>query len=482
MLFINQLLGMPLHPGQIKFIEDTFHLKTKINVLVPSNRYGKSSLIACKHIWKHFYKTGVPTGNRQAWLKASYRTANIAPHSALVEPVFNYIDQILTSSYPIHLPDGRIVSNRCQIEWFYLANQTRTSPVHRQFFAFNSYIEHRTLGATAADSLEGKPYGYISYDEAGRSQHLRDEVDGTLLARLFDWGGELDLVSTPDQTSPSILDHYEYYQKGLLGNYAVTRTYTMEGRLRDNIFFPPEQIQEQYDLYKDNPLAPQVLEGKFVFGGDNLYSYEDILAAQDEPLNDGIRREDGHRYVFSVDTAMGSDEMVYTVLDMTTKPFKLVKQVAAQGNSKSYQMHMNDFLDLYDAYKNETTKVKIMLETWNGESARFYQDLPYELQIITKCYGSWQPSRTSATSNKNLERPKTQNIKKADILLALKKLLSAREIKIPKNNAKLVQQMSIYKEKDDNIPTDRVIGLALAAWMALDGNTFPDAIQFKDWD
>lgn len=472
---------MPLHPGQIKFIEDTNRLPTKINILTPSNRYGKTTIIACKQIWKHFYKFGVPTGNRNAWVKALYRTANVAPQSSLVEPVFNYIDQILTSSFPITLPDGRITTNKCQIEWFYLKDQTRESPVHKQFFAFNSYIEHRTLGATAADSLEGKPYGYISYDEAGRSKHLQEEVDGSLLARLFDWGGELDLVSTPDQTSPSILYHYELYQKGLIGDYAKTRTYTMEGALRDNIFFPVAQIEEQYQLYEGNPLGPQVLEGRFVFGGDNLFGPDDILSAEDSSLDDGIRRVDGHKYIASVDTAMGSDEMVYTVLDVTEKPYYVAKQVACKGNSKSPQLHLNDFLDLYDAYKDSSTQVKIMLETWNGESARFYLDLPYELQVITKCYGSWQPERRIA-SNKNLERPKTQSIKKADILLALKKLLSAHELRIPKGNASLIQQLSIYKEKDDNIPTDRVISLALGAWMALEPSTFPEPMQFKDWD
>jgi hypothetical protein len=456
---------MPLHPGQIKYLEDTTRLKTKINVLVPSNRWGKTSLAACLQIWYHFYKFGVPTGNRAAWMKAAYRTANVAPRSSLVEPLFNYIDQIMTSRFPINLPDGRLVTNKCQIEWFYLKDQTRESPVHKQFFAYNSYIEHRTLGATAADSLEGKPFGLITYDEGGRSLHLQDEISGTILARLFDWGGPLHLISTPDQSSPSILYHFELYQRGLLKDYERTNTYTMEGRLTDNIFFPKEQIQEQYDLYIDDPLAPQVLEGKFVFGGDNIFNYEDILAAEDHGLDEGIRREEGHSYVIGIDTAMGSDEMVYTVLDITTKPFSLVKMVACKGNSKSPQLHLNDLLDLHDAYKDETTKVNIMLETWNGESARFYLDMPPHIQAKTKCYGSWQPE-VRATDNKNTPRPKNQSIKKADILVALRKLLSAHDLKIPANSSALAQQLSIYKEKDDNIPTDRVMSLALASWLA----------------
>ena len=55
--------------------------------------------------------------------------------------------------------------------------------------------------------------------------------------------------------------------------------------------------------------------------------------------------------------------------------------------------------------------------------------------------------------------------------MALKKLMSSNDIKIPKNSPKLNQQLSIYKENDDKIPTDRVISLALAAWLALDNQT-----------
>lgn len=500
MLFINQLLGMPLHPGQIKYIEDTHRLKTKINLLVPANRYGKTTVAACLQIHAHFYKLGVPTGSRKAWVKSAYRTANVAPLSSLIEPVFNYIDQIMTSSFPINLPDGRIVTNKCNIEWFYLKDQTRESPVHKQFFAFNSYIEHRTLGATAADSLEGKPFGLITYDEGGRSRHLQDEVSGTILARLFDWNGALHIISTPDQGSPSLLYHKKLFDQGQLRDYEKTKTYSMEGALKDNIFFPKEQIEEQYRLYANDPLGKQVLEGKFVFGGDNIFNPDDILACQTPELNDGRRYEEGHKYIVSTDTSMASDEMVHSVIDVTNLHVKkmpdgkldisgqadLVRQTAAKGNSKSPQRHLNDFLDLFYSYKNGNN-IQHILETWNGESGRFYLDLPYDIQALTKCYGSWQPERRQ-TDNHNQPKPKNNNIKKADIILALQKMVSIHCIRIfevdPNPSGKgadLSQQLTIYIEKDENIPQDRVISLAMAAFLALDPNTFPAPMQFVDW-
>jgi hypothetical protein len=444
-------------------------------LLVPANRYGKSVTIACLQLWYLFHKFGIRDGNKESWLKAEYRTANIAPQYALTEPVFKYIEQIMTSSFPINLPDGRMVTNTCQIEWFYLKDQTSNTPPRVQYFANNSYIEHRTLGSDQGGSLQGKPYGIMTYDEGGRSQHLDNEVNNNIMPRLFDWTGDLHIPSTPDQNSPSILTHYEMYQDGL---HHRNQTYTMEGSLEDNTFFTKEQIDAQYKMYEDNPLKEQVLHGKFIFGGDQLYSTAEILAAQDTTLDDGERYIEDHNYVLGIDTALATDEMVYTVLDVTDKPYRLVRQVAAKGNSKSPQMHLNDLIDLYYSYKNTNYQnIQILLETWNGESARFYQDMPYELQAVTKCYGSWQPTKINYSDNKNQKVKPTNTIKKADILLALKKLLSNMELKIPKNAPILQQQLSIYKEDDDKIPTDRVISLALACWIALD----QEIKQIQEW-
>lgn len=456
----------------------------KINVLIPANRWGKSSVTAVKQLWKLFYKVGIPQGNKASWVKAEYRTANVAPKASLVEPVFKYIDQIMTSSYPIRRPDGTLITNQCLIEWFYLPSRTianSTTNQYKQFFAYNSHIEHRTIGATASDSLEGKPYGYISYDEGGRSLHLENEVNSTFLARLFDLDGELDIPSTPDQSSPSILYHYKLYQDGLVG---LNNTYTMEGELKDNTFFTPAQIQKQYDLYIDNPLKDQVLHGRFVFGGDQIFDSASILDAEDPVLNDGKRRIDGHSYIVGIDTAIGSDEMVYDVLDVTKKPYELVRQVACKGNSKSPQMHLNDLLDLIENYSEyhegkNLNNVHLMLETWNGESVRFYLELPPSLQYRTRCYGSWQPE-VKQSDNKNPIKKRNKEAKKADILLSLKKLLSGRDIKIP-NEPKLTQQLSIYKEDDGNIPTDRVMALALACWLAQETAPLQEQPQWINW-
>lgn len=462
-IFINKLLGMPLHQGQIRYLRETQRKKTRINILTCANRWGKSSLLACLHIWYLFYKFGIPKGvdeqSHHAWLEAEYRTANIAPHSALTEPVFKAIHAIMSSSF-LYTLDGKTQTSECLIGWFYLPERTLNTPPYKQFFDNNSYIEHRSLGSDQGDSLQGKPYGLISYDEGFRSNHLQNEVDDAILPRLADWQAPLHILSTPSMDSRSSLYAYELYENGLAG---VNKTYAQEGSLRQNTFFNKEQLDAQYDLFKNNPMQEQVLEGKFIFGGEAIFTLDDILQAKDNDLDSGVRYEEGHRYAMGIDTAIGNDEMVYTVLDITAKPWRRVWVEGHKGNSRSPQLHLNALCNLVDNYYHNGN-MAILLETWNGESVRFYHDLPPYIKQITRTYGAWQPAKPS--SDFKLPPSKTKLIKKADLIVILKKALSDKTLKIPASDTQLLKQLQIYREDDKGIPTDRVISLALATWLA----------------
>lgn len=472
-VFSEVLLGMPLHEGQKKFLREG---TAKVNVLVPANRWGKSITVAIKHIHHCFYKKGIGRGNFEAHSRSHYRTANLAPHSDATKPVFDAIVAIMTSSFTIPQEDGSALNNHCLISWFLDPDKIIRSTPYRIPFINNSEILFRSTGEDKGDSIQGKPFGYISYDEGGRSNHLDYELDSNIIPRLADLNGSLDLVSTPDTSSASIMTHFELFEKGKRGDPGY---YSQEGGISDNIYIlrnNPNYIEDMIAMYRGNPILDQVLYGKFVFGGANLYPADQIEEAKDEDLNDGELYQPGHQYVIGIDTAMGRDEQVYTVIDVTELPYRLVRILGAIGNTKSPQMHMNDLIDLYWSY-NKDSNVKIILETWNGESARFFQDLPLELQAVTKCFGSWQPP---GITTKMIGR-NPRNVRKAEILIALQKILANREIKIP-NNASLVKQLSIYREEDTKLKTDRVMSLALAVWLATDGKPKNQTIELIEVD
>lgn len=470
--FIEEFLGMKLHEGQKRYLNEAVKAINNGDsplirrfVLSSANRWGKSALISCLQIWYLFYKFGIKATGEE-WFNIEYRTANIAPYSSLTEPVFKAMKSILTSTYPLPTADGKMMTNKCRIEDFFLQDRTLNTPPYKLFFANNSYIEHLSLQGGKGDNLQGKPYGLITYDEASRSDHLQVELDNSVLGRLLDWTAPLHLLSTPDSDSPSLLYYKQLYDEGLVG---LNSSYTQTGEIYENTFFSPKQIKEQEDMLKNNPLKNQMLKGEFIFGGNAIFHGQDIIDAEDESLSDGIRYEEGHKYIIGVDTAIGSDEMVFTVIDYTRKPFRLVRSVGCKGNSKSPQMHLNDFLMLVNEYQkvedDGQSNVHIMLETFNGESVRFYHDLPPSAQSYTRCYGAWQPPAAHIQTDNPLKNNRNE-VKKADMIVNLKKLLSAKELKIPKSDHKLIQQLSIYKEDDKKLPTDRVIALALACFEA----------------
>lgn len=464
--FAEHFLGMTLHEGQKEWLRKAIE---KTNILVPANRWGKTTVAAIKHIHYCFYKIGIGTGNPEAWGKASYTTVNLSPHSDTTRPVFEAIIEILTSSFVItEIVDGvkQARTNNCIIGW--LLDKTRirnTVPLHLQF-TNNTDIMFRSTGEDQGKSIEGRSYGYVSYDEGGQSHHLEFERTRRILPRLGQMNGPLDIISTPEISSPSILEHYELFQKGGgEGHPKEDGFYSQEGSIEDNHFFlasNPGYVEDMKQQMRGNPVLQQILYGKFVFAGSSLYPGEDIQAAKDDELSLGKAYEDGHQYVVGVDTAMGKDEMVFTVIDVTTRPFRVVRQLSATGNTKSPEIHEADFEALVRSYL-KLNNLRIILETFNGESANFYKSLPWDLQMLTFCWGSWQPEGLPAK-----DKTRRRGIKKPEVLLSLRQLLAKREIKLP-NEPTLVKQLSIYREDDTNIPTDRVISLALACWLATDG-------------
>jgi len=467
--FINEFLGMPLHEGQKKYLRQATKAIDNGDdelirrfILSCANRWGKSATISCLQLWYLFYKFGIKAKNPEDWYQIEYRTANIAPFSSLTEPVFQAMKAIMTSSYPIRdKKTGMTTVNKCKIEAFYLQERTINNPPYKLYFANNSYIEHLSLMGGKGDNLQGKPYGLITYDEAPRSDHLQLELDNSVLGRLLDWTAPLHLLGTPDQDSNSLLYYHDLYEEGLVG---VNASYTQEGSIYENEFMTDAQVKEHEKMLEHNPLKDQMLHGKFIFGTMTIFPGQDILDSEDEALNDGIRYQEGHKYVIGVDTAIGNDEMVYQVIDVTTKPYRKVWTEGIKGSARSPQMHLNVLCNLFDSYRNDDN-IEMVVETFNGESARFVEDLPPYIRAVTHTYGSWQPNKIN-TDNQNKSKNKTTMIKKADLIVALKKVLAAKELKIPKTDYQLIKQLQIYKENDKAIPTDRVMALALAVWLA----------------
>jgi len=453
-LFARELLGITLHPGQIKFLRS----QAKINVLVPANRYGKTTSLAVKHIHKSFYKVGVPRGNMKAWQGAAYMTCALAPHSQQAEVILQTIEAILTSTFSFTDDEGNPITNNCKIGWFLLSAQ-RTYPMQITY-AFNSKTLIRSTGEDKGKSIAAKAFGYIGYDEAGQSLHLEEELESILLPRLADYNGTIDLVGTPDASSPSFVYYQEmFWRGGGDGNPKQPEYYSQEGSAKDNIYLPKAYFDEMVALYGNSPRLQQVLYGKFISVGNKVFDHVSIIKASRD-MEDYIPYQAGHRYIIAIDTAIGEDELVITVLDWTELPLEVAKIIAGKGNAKSPQFHLQDIMDTFYHY-NQGETCSMILETFNGESMRYYYDLPADIKAKTRCFGSGRPIGVVKRAG-NVDR-------KEDILLAARKVLDNGEVVFSNKHRKLIQQLANYTQDDQRIKTDWTISFCLACFYATDG-------------
>jgi hypothetical protein len=454
--FAREFLGIELHPGQIDYIRS----RDKINVLSPANRYGKTTLVSVLHIWYQWTKKGVRQGDMRAWMNAEYLTCALAPHSQQADVVVRTIRQILTSSYSFPDPEtGKLVSNKCKIEWF-LTRCNETAPMYLEF-AFGGKTLVRSTGEDRGKSIAAKSFAYIGYDEAGKSLHLEEEYKSTLLPRLADLDGDIDLIGTPDADSPSFVFFQELFWRGGGDNYPKQPLhYSQEGSAAQNPYLPKGYVEQMKLKYPPgDPYLQQVLYGKFISVGNKVFDHQNIIKCAKE-IPEYIPYESGHRYVIGVDTAIGNDDIVFTVLDWTEKPYRVVRISAKKGNSQSPMLHLQDLMDIFYHY-NVNGQCKIILETFNGESMRFYYDLPTDMRYATRTFGSGRIVGVTKRAG--------QVDRKEDILIATRKILDALEVEFSENHRKLIQQLANYTQNDDKIRQDYVISFALACFYATDG-------------
>lgn len=295
--FANTLLPDHPHPGQVTWLQNATQ---PINVLVPGNRFGKSTVIAMRHIWHCFGKVGAKPSGKQTWMTMPYETISIAHSADQAEIVFNMAKRLL--SHPAIKP---------------FVKRTYATPFPRIVF-YNGAVMHCRSAHDGGKYIDGHAYRFVSIDEAGYIEGLKNLMSSVILMRLAG-GGMVDLIGTPKGFG----DLYWYANRGLKG---VKGYYAQRGSIFDNPFLPPEDLKMRDQLLKhaDPRLREQVIYGEFVsltgmaFTKDQLENafVEDMPAHQDYIP--------GHTYVQAWDLGRRTDYTVGITLDVTRQPWQLV--------------------------------------------------------------------------------------------------------------------------------------------------------------
>lgn len=407
--FAEKLLGIELHDGQKLWLwmttktqtEKAFELGVKLhdenrklwtnreefdqltaghdflkNILVPSNRWGKTLVTSgVKHLWYNFYKIGV-RGTPEHIAQARCGTLNLSPHSNQCQAGYDYILDILFSKFTYSVleanpnyveggtePEMIVVSkkNECRISFFYVSDNSQKRTI---FFKNGTSYKAVPTGEDQASSLAGTRYLYISYDEAAQSLHLKAELPAKIMSRLIDFGGPLDLVSTPEVDKPS---HQYFFHISKLGLKFEDGWFTLIGKLMDNIFLGKKEIEQISGSIKstDPVKYRQVVYGEFVTTGKKMFDQILIERLWDEFTPRMPEYE--HKYLLIADWGFSDtgDPTVFYVLDYTPKMRNGVKV-------------MNEYRIVFrEAIKGGSpftvlTRARMLQREWNG--AKFLHD------------------------------------------------------------------------------------------------------------
>lgn len=458
------------------------------NILVPSNRWGKTFVTSVKHIWYNYYKIGHRATTPEQWAEIRCGTLNLSPHSNQCQAGYDHILDILFSRlvYTV-IEDGVAVSrkNDCKIGNFYLSDNAQKRTI---LFANGTFYKAIPTGEDQASSLAGNPYLYISYDECAQSLHLKAELPAKIMSRLIDFGGPLDLVSTPEVDKPS---HQYFFHIAKLGLEGKDGWFTLIGKLSDNIFLGSKEVKQLTDAIKttDPVKYRQVVYGEFVTTGKKMF--DSLLI---ERIWDREREELpilDHKYLLIADWGFADtgDPTVFYVLDYTelfdekiTKHLRKVR-IAYRESIKGG----SPFAVLAQA--------RMLQRTWNG--AKFLHDSSSMGGVIIK---------------KMLHEMEMQDVNdfsasgdKADMLFVMVVVLSAnREVEMTAENkivdknpnfgrlrgyyiAALEEQMGNYQYNPDKGVTDKkleqdeVMCLGMGLWF-LERKMLRSAIRQADFN
>lgn len=293
--FANQFLPKKPHPGQITWLNESH---APINVLVPGNRWGKSTVIAMKHIWKCVFKVGMTRVMKEAG--DPYETISVAMSADQAEIVFREAKRLLSTK-----------GLRPLVKDF------RSSPFPHIIFT-NGSVMHCRSAHDDGKYIDGHRYMYLSIDEAGWISNLRHLMTNVILMRLAG-GGEIDLIGTPKGYN----DLYFYFERGQRG---IPGYYSQRGSIYDNPYLPPEDIKMRDKLLAsaDPKMREQVLFGEFVDFTGLAFTRDQRDNAFDPSLREHVPRTDGHKYIVGWDLGRTTDYTVGIVLDITTRPWTLV--------------------------------------------------------------------------------------------------------------------------------------------------------------
>jgi hypothetical protein len=467
--FAVEILGVELHPGQIRILEVAFPRGVepedwpfKFIHIATGNRFGKSVILAILHLWFGTYKhrCGFAYGTGD-WFDTQYSIINLCPLNDIAYVVREKVGLILMdkADEQIKRLGGRgHVSPALISVW----RQARRGDIDKSGNPFlisipdteykgyvskhHVYLEYRTAD-DHAKATQGRKKYLVTFDEAGRHKDPLNLIGSDIAPRTIDSRGVIVTATTPHLESES--NYEEVWQKGNPDNPDKGK-YTMSflGSMDENPYVTRQMRDESLEDQPDY-LWPQVIEGKFIQSSEAFFNSAKVTSAMANIPN-LRRRISGHTYILGWDLAVAKDgdRTIGIVVDVTSNPCRVVEYLELARGTQHPEI-VNEMVKQLHWYHNEKSGTNAFLvydET--GMAGKMFKA---ELATV------YPRPRGYDFTNKIR--------KKLDILHSLRILLAKNMIVFPKDCTRLAFELKHYTRKDQHLETDAVMAFALATYM-----------------
>jgi len=401
------------HPGQLDFLINARHFE---NLLHSGNGFGKTDLIARKHIVKHLLHFYDPLHKH-----IQYKTLNIAITREQAELVLDRIVSLVESA---PLLKG----------WF--IKSVRHAPTGQIILVNGGVIEFKTT-KRKAEAVEGHQYGYISADEVALEEHLEFIREKILLPRIRKFeDGQLDWFATPK-------GYNSYYR-------VMNQIKNAGGFIRSGSSYENPHINHKLLDYLISDWSQakinQVIYGMFVDNAQFMFASR-INKLIDENL-EFKEVEKGEHYIEGWDLARGKKEN-----SDSTVGFRIKKApVNIVVGHWSFQLPWTE--QERDNLLNKTGEI---------------HHSSIEREIRTKQLESKSDCLIDSTGVgdtlfgivMDIAQPVDFRGKKDKILEHAQAVIDAGLIKCP-HISEFIEELTTYERNDKNLPTDNVMAFCVA--------------------
>jgi hypothetical protein len=358
-LFAEEILGIKLHEGQKEWLRQSLKMENgryvyKIVTLAPSNQWGKTLLEAgVVKPWQAFYKKQLIGYSEKSKLTSEYPQLYASPHSQQLDRAWKYMTQIVEGRFVWEEGDKKMGPNKSLIPW--AITKKSDNPYYVRWFNGAETI-FRSTGEDGGASVSASPYADITYDEACRSYHLKDEINGVLIPRTTKYGAQIRIPSTPWMKSPSKVYFKEMFKKGIIDATGKREPgfYSMGGSLYDNEFLPSEEMT-RVEAMTDPSLRRQTIYGEFVDSFGSYFDGNSVDMIFKNKLIDFEAPDSIFQYVITWDPAFGGDDnSAFHVYKVQDNDYFLVRREVFKGNTVSPESQFSIARNLYNEYNKGT--------------------------------------------------------------------------------------------------------------------------------